>query len=62
MTLTFELSLDMLSPDLHAIVQLSMSDHSARVVRRTHTHTHSHTNDVKTITPTADAGLFELFR
>ncbi len=60
MTLTFELDLDMLRADPHAKIQVCMSVHSAGIVRRTdtqtHTHTHTHTHDVKTITPSADAG------
>ncbi len=56
MTLTFELKLDMLRPDLHAKVQVSMSVHSARIVRQTDRQTDRLTHDVKTITPSADAG------
>ena len=56
MTLNFELNLDTLSPDLHAKVQVYMSVHSARVMRWMDRRTDTQTNDVKTITPTADAG------
>ncbi len=55
MTLTFELDLDILPLDLHAKIQVRMSVCStARVV--THTQTDRQKDDVKTITPVADAG------
>ncbi len=56
MTLTFKFDLDILSLDLHAKNQDRMSVRLVRIVRRTHKLTHSHTHDVKTITPSADAG------
>ncbi len=44
MTLTFELSLDMLRPHLHVKIQVCMSLRSARIVRRTDGHTHRQTD------------------
>ncbi len=56
MTLTFELDLDILPPDLNAEIQVRMS---VRYDMRVVTHTHTQTHDVKTITPVADAGCNE---
>ncbi len=60
MTLTLELDLDVFMLDLRAKIQVSMYVCLARKVRRTDTQTDRqtdrHRNDVKTITPAADAG------
>ncbi len=44
MPLTFKLNLDILSLDMHAKVQVCMSGHSARIVRRTKRHTNTPTD------------------
>ena len=55
MTLTFQLDLDILLLDLNTKNQVRMSVRSlVRVV--TDRQTHTQTDDVKTITPVADAG------
>ncbi len=54
MTLTYKLDLDILSLDLHAVIQVRVSVRSAVTVvthRQTDTHTDTQTHDVKTITP-----------
>ena len=64
LTFTFELDLDILRPDLHAKFKVWTLVPSVRRARRTHTQTDRHTDaqthrctdDVKTITPSADAG------
>ena len=53
MTLTYELDLDILPLDLHTKIQVRMFVRSAvRVV--------THTNNVKSITPVADEGRYDV--
>ena len=56
MTLTYELDLDILPPDQHTKDQVCMFVRSAM---RVFTDRQTDTDDVKTITPVADAGCNE---